>query len=341
MDEGLFKFENGIMKISIIIPVYNVAPYVEECLNSVITQTYKGEMECILVDDCGTDDSVTICERIISRYNGPINFRIVHHVHNRGLSAARNTGIDASTGDWLYFLDSDDSIIPECLELMVGCLEMYPDSEMVFAGAKSSDGSLEYMMNYENRYLPPYSNNPRWIKRAMLFNVLNVTAWNKLIRKDVIINSHCFFVEGLIHEDEMWNFELATIVKKVAICRHNTYLYQIRNNSIMRMVDNMLIFNNRQKLLLAQIDHISLTDNYYQVKKIWQEIIFLCQDFHEDYTESAVKLLFEKLTKYATYSMLLVAWFSYFMPYSLFKTRIVTWLLSKLLKKPKEVPAVI
>ena len=102
--------------VSIIIPVYNVEPYVEDCIRSVIRQTYGGKMECIVVDDCGTDNSMDVVERVIGEYNGPIPFRILHHEHNRGLSAARNTGMDAATGDYLFFLDSDDELTDDCIE---------------------------------------------------------------------------------------------------------------------------------------------------------------------------------------------------------------------------------
>ena len=98
------------MKLSIIIPVYHVAPYIEDCLRSVMRQTYQGAMECLIVDDCGTDDSMAIAERTIATYEGPIVFQVLHHERNRGLSAARNTGTLAAKGDYLYYLDSDDEI---------------------------------------------------------------------------------------------------------------------------------------------------------------------------------------------------------------------------------------
>jgi glycosyltransferase involved in cell wall biosynthesis len=72
-------------------------------------QTYEGDIECIVVDDCGTDGSMGIVNKLILEYNGPIMFKILHHTHNRGLSAARNTGISNASGDYLLFLDSDDS----------------------------------------------------------------------------------------------------------------------------------------------------------------------------------------------------------------------------------------
>ena len=98
------------MKISVIIPVYNVAPYIAACLQSVMRQTAQAALECILVDDCGPDNSMEVVNETLKSYNGPVDFKIVRHTQNRGLSAARNTGMAAATGDYIYFLDSDDEI---------------------------------------------------------------------------------------------------------------------------------------------------------------------------------------------------------------------------------------
>ena len=111
------------MKITIVIPVYNVERYIEDCLSSVAAQTYKEEIECILVNDCTPDDSCTVIDNFIKKYNGNIEFKLLHHNKNRGQSAARNTGIDAATGDYVYFLDSDDEIVPDTIELLAAPLK--------------------------------------------------------------------------------------------------------------------------------------------------------------------------------------------------------------------------
>ena len=109
--------------ITIVIPVYNVESYISDCLQSVMRQTYKGPLECILVDDCGTDKSIEIAQNMIAEYNGPIEFKVLHHEHNRGVSAARNTGIDAAKGDYVCFLDSDDWISDDCIEKLAQPLQ--------------------------------------------------------------------------------------------------------------------------------------------------------------------------------------------------------------------------
>src|SRR5574344_647377 len=110
--------------VSIIIPIYNVEKYVAKCINSVISQTYDhSKIECIIVNDCTPDCSMDIVNEIISRYNGDMTFIIHNHNHNQGLSAARNTGIDFATGQYIYFLDSDDYIYPNTIETLLSATE--------------------------------------------------------------------------------------------------------------------------------------------------------------------------------------------------------------------------
>ena len=118
------------MKVSIIVPVYNVSNYIVKCLDSIIAQTFHS-IECILVDDCGHDDSIEKAQRYINQYSGHISFMIIHHNKNKGLSGARNTGINISTGDYLFFLDSDDAITPNCIETLMSLAEKYPMADFI------------------------------------------------------------------------------------------------------------------------------------------------------------------------------------------------------------------
>ena len=102
--------------VSVILPVYNVEKYVENSLRSVIGQTYP-DIECLIIDDCGTDRSMDVVENVLAHSNlAGKKIRILRHEKNRGLSAARNTGLDYAEGTYIFFLDSDDSIRPNCIE---------------------------------------------------------------------------------------------------------------------------------------------------------------------------------------------------------------------------------
>ena len=105
-------------RLSIIIPVYNVASYIKRCLESVLFQDHVLlDIELIIVDDCGQDQSMDIVRQIVAGYHGPVLCKVLHHDKNLGLSAARNTGLKAATGDYVLFVDSDDYLLPNSISL--------------------------------------------------------------------------------------------------------------------------------------------------------------------------------------------------------------------------------
>ena len=175
------------MTASIIIPIYNVAPYIECCLDSVARQTMTEDVECVLVDDCGTDDSMEIAERYVLNYQGPIRFRIVRHKKNRGLSAARNSGISHATGEYVFFLDSDDRLTPGC---MAGFLNIIADHPGVDLIQGLIDQDAPYMNQFSEKTLPAYTEDRAYIKKALLdYDELPVCAANKMVRRQLIVDN--------------------------------------------------------------------------------------------------------------------------------------------------------
>jgi len=213
--------------ISIIIPVYNVEPYIEDCLQSVMRQTYNGPLECILVDDCGTDRSMEVAEKLIDEYNGPIKFRILHHEHNKGLSAARNTGMIAAKGDYFYFLDSDDWISDDCIEKLTQPLQ-HEKFDIVVGDVKviGEDRSYPELSLSEGLY------HEQGITNTFFYHGVYVMAWNKLYYKEFFLKNRLMFEEGKIHEDEILAFELSCVEKSFYVVESVTYFYRIRENSI-------------------------------------------------------------------------------------------------------------
>ena len=105
-------------RVSIIIPVYNVEAYIEDCIASVMAQDYE-QLEVLIVDDCTPDESISIVEKMISGYEGSHIYRIIRHAKNGGLSAARNSGLHEASGELIYFLDSDDYICERAISSLV------------------------------------------------------------------------------------------------------------------------------------------------------------------------------------------------------------------------------
>lgn len=217
--------------ISIIVPIYNVEPYVEACINSINRQTFEGSIECIIVDDCGTDESMTIVERIIANYEGPITYKIIHHNHNCGLSAARNTGMDSATGDYIFFLDSDDELTDDCIQKLSEPLkEKKYDIIVGKFENKDENGTYchgilvlpEKTVLYGHDILYTYC-------KGNLYSMV----WNKLYRISFLRSHRLSFKAGIIHEDELWTLQLACLSQSLYVVRQTTYKYRRRKNSIM------------------------------------------------------------------------------------------------------------
>ena len=218
-----------MMKISIIVPIYNVEEYLEECLQSVAAQNQTDGLECILVDDCGPDNSAAIAKHFIDSYQGDIRFTFIQREKNGGLSAARNTGIKAATGEFIYLLDSDDYIVSECLESLYSIAREY-NADVVQAAYITVSQHLENAMSIKH---PAFTDDRKYIKRTFLDYDRNpVMAQNRLIRRQLIIDNALWFKEGIIHEDNYWTFFLAKHVKRMAFCPEKLYFYRETPGSI-------------------------------------------------------------------------------------------------------------
>ncbi|WP_294600276.1 glycosyltransferase family 2 protein [uncultured Phocaeicola sp.] len=241
------------MKVSIIIPVFNVEKYITRCIQSVISQTYKGKIECIIIDDCTPDNSVAIVSQIIKEYKGNIIFSVIHHDKNKGLSAARNTGIKAATGDYIYFLDSDDEIHPSTIALMVEKVEKYPLVDFVVGDYKENLFPDKCHID-----LPEIiEDSDEIFRRYLTFNI-PATAWNKLIKRSFLLENNLFFKEGLIPEDIEQTFRLALHARKMACICKKTYIYYINNqSSISNNISKKNIFN----IIAIRKEQIQLVSN--------------------------------------------------------------------------------
>lgn len=212
------------MKISIIIPTYNVENYIVECLSSVAKQTYIGEIECIVVDDCGKDESVLNAESFISDYKGDIDFRILHREKNGGLSAARNSGLYAATGDYIYFLDSDDCISVNCLENLVSLAIKHPLADVVQGGMVTMTGKVIYQPLGQQDYC--YVDSKKDIFSQLVFGDIPASSCNKLFRSDFLKKNNIRFYEGVIHEDVDFAYKIARYISAIVLCSELTYIYR-------------------------------------------------------------------------------------------------------------------
>ena len=217
-------------KVSVIIPVYKVEEYLADCVKSVLNQTFQ-DYEVILVDDGSPDSCPQQCDEWAEK-----DSRIsVIHQENGGLSAARNTGVKAANGVYLYFLDSDDELTPDALEVMFNHVEAHPKVDLVQGGffEKKEDAGKPTPYNF-----PKYTEDIRIIKNILLtFDGDLIKAQSRLVRRDFFINNNLWFKEGIIHEDNYWTFFLAKCVKTMCFCNKRTYYHRMNPNSITHAIN--------------------------------------------------------------------------------------------------------
>lgn len=244
-------------KISIVIPVYNVEEYISECLKSVMRQTYAGPMECVLVDDCGTDNSVALAKQIISQYDGTIDFRIVHHEHNRGLSAARNTGTDKATGEYIYYLDSDDFIDPDTIQLLYSAIASGDFAMAIgyaLAYCNGNDGIFKPEWVFDESRLIQYD---QFVSR-MLMQKSIFTAWGKLFNRDILADIR--FREGRLNEDTLFIIDLGKVIENHRYTCVELPLYSYHY----RMRDESICHKSEYKLDVAYVENIDVAIEQYK-----------------------------------------------------------------------------
>ena len=238
------------IKVSIIVPVYNVEKYIIRCITSIAAQTFT-EIEAIFVDDCGTDRSIELIEQFIGQYTGNVVFRIIRLKSNKGQSAARNRGIRESHGKYIYFLDSDDYISPDCIDVLYSVAVKDSSLQMVM-GDYQINGSLYLapMMMEQRTYVSEE------IIDAQFSHNIYTMPWNKLVLKTFITDNDLFFQEGIIHEDNLWSYCMALCIDRIAVVRKKTYHYVIHSHSTER--SNTKEFHEEQlfKVLVHLIDFI-------------------------------------------------------------------------------------
>lgn len=209
--------------ISVIVPIYNVEPYLKRCVGSLLAQTYRN-LEIILVDDGSPDGCPAICDDYARNHQ---NIRVIHQ-DNAGLSGARNSGINAARGEYLAFVDSDDYVAADFITSLYGLLEhtdcaiaqcrfQYVRGEAFF-GDREQDAPDRI---YEGKELMAQLYGPE--EEATYF----VVAWNKLYRRDLF--DHIRYPLGRIHEDEATTYKLFDAGQKLIFSRRKLYGYFLGN----------------------------------------------------------------------------------------------------------------
>ena len=235
-------------KVSIIVPVYNVEKYLDRCLETLVNQTI-GEYEIIIIVDGSTDNSIEIVKKYNDKYPEIIKY---FETENRGLSAARNYGIEKAKGEYIGFVDSDDYIKSNMYEELYKCAKNNNYDIVVCDYYKITEKETKEM-ELEIKKSNTIEEN---IIKAKPY------AWNKIYKRSIFENCNVKFPEGLIFEDICTIYPLLMKTKKMGYVNKKMYFYTYnRSNSIM---------NNKKRDDLSVLKSLKLLNNYCKENEMFK-----------------------------------------------------------------------
>lgn len=247
------------MKISVIVPVYKAEKYIEECINSVLSQTYQN-FELILIDDGSPDNSGKICDNYAKQFD---NIK-VYHKQNGGVSSARNLGIEKSSGEWILFLDADDKLYNQCLETCINTAQQNDLDMLQFWHSQSK----RYK---ENIYCQPLPAN------HFLNMRFNVCIGGSFFNASLIKNYNISFPETIkLAEDQIFILKCIIHAKKIEILDKVLYFYRLHTNNATASINQkemyrsslfLLNFKQQYPETAHQLDNSILSFAYYIISK--------------------------------------------------------------------------
>lgn len=249
------------IKFSIIIPVYNVEKYLNECVDSVLNQTYKN-MEIILVDDGSTDGSPQICDSYAEKDN---RIKVIHK-KNGGSSSARNAGIKNMTGDYVLFLDSDDfwddiSLLCRTDEV----IRKYGSDVIVLGYRKFYDEKKVYVNGYDTTIYEHGKTKAEQIKSLIDNNLFESSAWSKIVNTKLFRDNRLFFTEGVYSEDIDWSARLLIYADSFYALPGYSIAYRQNSSSITHNIKKKNIEDLKNAIVKIVNFSVEINDqDYYE-----------------------------------------------------------------------------
>lgn len=216
-----------MITVTLAMPVYNVSKFVETSLRSALNQTYPN-IEYIIVDDKSTDDSMNIVRKVINGHPRRDAVRIIDHVVNKGLGDTRNTSIDNARGEYIFFMDSDDVITPDCIERLVGYMKETPVDFIASSRMRKTFGGK---LIAEDVYVPAVVHDDGELSVARFRYIHNnkilAEVWNKLYNTEFLRRSHVRCLPGVHVEDVSFSYQVNLAARSCRLVSDITYTYHI------------------------------------------------------------------------------------------------------------------
>lgn len=261
--------------VSVIVPIYNVAPYLHECINSIVNQIYRN-LEIILVDDGSTDNSGEICDNFAQKDS---RIRVIHK-HNQGLTSSRNIGIQMSTGDWITHVDGDDHIEADAIAKLIEEAEK-TDAEIVIGG-------LNLFWEERNEEVKPIIWGDNKITDLRRYIISHWTCLcGSIAKRNLYVRHNIKAPIGLTwHEDFFYMSKLMFHARKISSIDNALYNYRQRPNSIMNSWNDAMI-NSAMTVINSIQDYFNNA--------------FDCFEFNRELTWRKLNILQNSLRNYKRY----------------------------------------
>lgn len=268
-------------KVSVIIPIYNTATYIEKCVKSLMQQTLT-DVEYIFVNDASTDCSLQILNNILSNYPDK-HTSIINLKENKGISNARNTGLKMAKGEFITHCDSDDWVEPETYSTLYQLAKDY-DSDIA---------ACSFVNEYENHssyYNQHYSTNMEENMRRLINGEIFPSLWSSIIKRELIINNSIYFPENLnMGEDLLFNVKAYSYANKIV--NSEFYFYHYRHS------ENSVCVRRSMESILSDIAISGLIENFLKERYLYhiyeQEIIY-----RKFYSKLALVSSFDNINNY-------------------------------------------
>lgn len=245
-------------EISVIIPVYNTADFLPECVDSVIQEPGFANMQVLLVDDGSTDDSAAICKEYCDQYPNIELVSFQEPPYNRGLSAARNLGLRNAKGSYVFFLDSDDMVSDGYIGALHQSIQE-KQCDIVYGGFTRFIDQDRQQVFRQILTFDDVVTGIDFLNRRIDLNDDHNYVWCAMYRRQFLADKNIHFDENVrLYEDLVFTPQVALAARKVGTTLHNGYLYRIRTGSLVqrgvsaRDVDAMLLVMQRLKPLLEK-----------------------------------------------------------------------------------------
>lgn len=245
-----------IIKISVIVPVYNVEKYLKQCIDSIVNQTLK-EIEIIIVNDGSTDKS----REILDNYSNDSRVTIIDK-ENEGLGAARNTGLKLAKGEYIYFLDSDDYIELDMLEKLYN-LSTTKNADIVQCGMRRfyEDSDKEEFIFYNQELMIEIHSSESIVKKYLKYEIPGYVH-NKIISRELLRKNNILFPTGVYYEDILPTLKMFKSANKIILYKEALHNYRQRSNSISNKIFEKNIIDYIQQVNLC-LNYINSQENSF------------------------------------------------------------------------------